>query len=58
MFFCLMYFIVVKIILVITIIWKLPGYFYDILEVKAEDVGDKMQEVIQQASEKETLKGL
>jgi len=51
-------FIIVKIILSVTIIFKLPSYFFDILDVKAEDVGDRMQEVIQQAQERESMKGM
>jgi len=51
-------FTIVKIILSVTIIFKLPGYFYSMLEVKVDDVGDKMLDVVADAAEKQGMKGL
>jgi len=45
-------FIFVKIVLIVTIIFKLPGYFYELIDAKVEDMGDKMIDTIQQAQGK------
>ena len=49
-------FMIVKIILATTIIFKLPGYFYDLLSVKVQDLGDQMLETVQQAQEGRNLR--
>ncbi|RLA84875.1 MAG: hypothetical protein DRG78_00120 [Epsilonproteobacteria bacterium] len=49
---------IIKIYLVIYIITKLPAYFYDLLDVNVNDVGDEIMNKIQDSNERESTKGL
>jgi len=49
-------FLILKIVLATTIIFKLPGYFYDLLEVRVQDMGDTMLDTVNQAQESRNMR--
>lgn len=49
---------IIKIYLVINIITKYPGYFYDLIGAKVNDVGEDIINSIQSANEQQNLKGI
>lgn len=49
-------FMIVKIVLAVTVIFKLPSYFYDLLEIKVQDIGEQMMDAVQQAQEQQNMK--
>lgn len=49
-------FLILKIVLATTIIFKLPGYFYDLLEVRVQDMGDTMLDTVNQAQEQRNMR--
>ncbi|MDO8453806.1 MAG: hypothetical protein Q7S59_04485 [Sulfurimonas sp.] len=51
-------FVAIKIILVVTIIFKLPSWFMEMLSAGAEGVEEKVNEVVQNASQQKTMKGI
>lgn len=51
-------FTILKIYLIITIIFKLPNYFFSLLGIDAEDLGDKMQEQLQEVARRESMRGI
>lgn len=49
-------FIILKIVLATTVIFKLPSYFYDLLEVRVQDMGDTMLDTVNQAQESRNMR--
>lgn len=49
-------FLVLKIVLATVIIFKLPGYFYDLLEIRVQDMGDAMLDTVNQAQEQRNMR--
>lgn len=51
-------FVVLKVLAVYAIMFKYPGNFFDMLSVKSDDISASLHESIENAVEKETLKGI
>jgi hypothetical protein len=51
-------FMIIKIIAVATVIWKVPSYFYSLIDSNYSDFGDRVSDAIEQAAERESMKGL
>lgn len=51
-------FIVAKVVMIITVIFKMPNFFFEILDSRAEDLGDKMMDTIQSVTEQRGTKGM
>lgn len=49
-------FLVLKIVLATVIIFKLPSYFYDLLEIRVQDMGDAMLDTVNQAQEQRNMR--
>jgi len=49
-------FMVVKMVLVVQMIWKMPGFMYELIYEKVNSVSDSVGESLQNANEKAVLK--
>jgi hypothetical protein len=51
-------FMVLKIYVILVCLFKLPNYFYDLIEVNVNDVGNQILDSVQQHHENHTMKGV
>jgi|GEM_PF-3786512 len=49
-------FVILKLVLVIQMIWKMPGYMYELMYEKVQSVSDGVGDTLQSANERHTMK--
>ncbi|RXJ62886.1 hypothetical protein CRV06_08610 [Halarcobacter anaerophilus] len=49
-------FMVLKLVLVVQMIWKMPGYMYELIYEKVHSVSDSVSETLQNANEAQTMR--